>query len=329
VLKPEPLDLNALVGGLAPMLRRLIGEHIDLVIAPGGDLGQVMADPGQVEQVVMNLVVNARDAMPDGGTLKVQTEHAVLVDTREHLEGRIPPGDYAAVRVQDAGCGMDPATLARIFEPFFTTKETGKGTGLGLSTAYGIVNQSGGHIGVDSAPGRGTTFTIYLPRTAAPAPSPPGGRVDAAMVGGSETILLVEDEDEVRQLARDVLESCGYTVLATGDPREALTMAERRGDEIDLLVTDMVMPTIRGSALAAQLRRQMPDLPLLYISGYTDEMATPGGKIEPPASLLQKPFTPPALARAVRDALEVGSGPGVEAIPAYWPSAGSSGTVGV
>jgi two-component system cell cycle sensor histidine kinase/response regulator CckA len=310
VLKPEPLDLNALVGGLAPMLRRLIGEHIDLVLAPGGDLGQVMADPGQIEQVVMNLVVNARDAMPDGGTLKVQTERAVLVATREHLEGRIPPGDYAAVRVQDAGCGMDPATLAKIFEPFFTTKETGKGTGLGLSTVYGIVNQSGGHVGVDTAPGRGTTFTIYLPRTAAaPAPPPPSGG-DAAMVGGSETILLVEDEDEVRQLAADLLEACGYTVLATGDPREALTIAERRGEEIDLLVTDMVMPTIRGSALAAQLRRQMPDLRLLYVSGYTDEMATPGGKIEPPAPLLQKPFTPPALARAVRDVLDAGSGPG-------------------
>ena len=329
VLKPEPLDLNALVGGLAPMLRRLIGEHIDLVIAPGGDLGQVMADPGQIEQVVMNLVVNARDAMPDGGALKVQTEHAGLVETREHLEGRIPPGDYVAVRVQDAGCGMDPATLAKAFEPFFTTKEPGKGTGLGLSTVYGIVHQSGGHVGVDSAPGRGTTFTIYLPRTAAPAPSAPGGREDAAMVRGSETILLVEDEAEVRQLTCDVLESCGYTVLATGDPREALTIAARRGEEIDLLVTDMIMPSIRGSALAAQLRRQMPDLPLLYVSGYTDEMATSGGKIEPPAPLLQKPFTPAALARAIRDALEVGSGRGVEAISAYWPSAGSSGRVGV
>jgi len=175
---------------------------------------------------------------------------------------------------------------------------------------YGIVNQSGGHIGVDSAPGRGTTFTIYLPRTAAPAPSPRGGRVDAAMVGGSETILLVEDEDDVRQLTHDVLESCGYTVLATGDPREALTIAERRGEKIDLLITDMVMPTIRGSVLAARLRRQMPDLPLLYVSGYTDEMATPGGKIEPPGPLLQKPFTPPALARAVRDVLDAGSGPG-------------------
>ena len=329
VLKPEPLDLNALVGGLAPMLRRLIGEHIDLVIAPGGDLGQVMADPGQIEQVVMNLVVNARDAMPDGGTMRVQTEHAQLGATRAHLEGRIPPGDYAAVQVQDAGSGMDPATVARIFEPFFTTKEPGKGTGLGLSTVYGTVNQSGGHIGVDSAPGRGTTFTIYLPRTALPVPSPARGRETVGMVGGSETILLVEDEDEVRQLARDVLESCGYTVLATGDPREALTIADRRGGEIDLLVTDMVMPTIRGSALAARLRRQLPALPLLYVSGYTDEMATPGGKIEPPAPLLQKPFTPPALARAVRDVLDAGFVAGVGGNSSDWPSGASSGTVGV
>ena len=329
VLKPEPLDLNALVGGLAPMLRRLIGEHIDLVIAPGGDLGQVMADPGQIEQVVMNLVVNARDAMPDGGTMRVQTEHAQLGATRAHLEGRIPPGDYVAVQVQDAGSGMDPATIARIFEPFFTTKEPGKGTGLGLSTVYGIVNQSGGHIGVDSAPGRGTTFTIYLPRTALPVPSPARGRETVGMVGGSETILLVEDEDEVRQLARDVLESCGYTVLATGDPREALTIADRRGGEIDLLVTDMVMPTIRGSALAARLRRQLPALPLLYVSGYTDEMATPGGKIEPPAPLLQKPFTPPALARAVRDVLDAGFVAGVGGNSGDWPSGASSGTVGV
>jgi PAS domain S-box-containing protein len=329
VLKPEPLDLNALVGGLAPMLRRLIGEHIDLVIAPGADLGQVMADPGQIEQVVMNLVVNARDAMPDGGTMRVQTEHAQLGATRAHLEGRIPPGDYVAVQVQDAGSGMDPATIARIFEPFFTTKEPGKGTGLGLSTVYGIVNQSGGHIGVDSAPGRGTTFTIYLPRTALPVPSPARGRETVGMVGGSETILLVEDEDEVRQLARDVLESCGYTVLATGDPREALTIADRRGGEIDLLVTDMVMPTIRGSALAARLRRQLPALPLLYVSGYTDEMATPGGKIEPPAPLLQKPFTPPALARAVRDVLDAGFVAGVGGNSGDWPSGASSGTVGV
>ncbi len=311
VLQPEPLDLNALVGGLAPMLRRLIGEHMDLVIAPGGDLGQVMADPGQIEQVVMNLVVNARDAMPDGGVLTLQTSHAKLVETREHIEGRIPPGDYVAVRVQDAGCGMDAGIMAKIFEPFFTTKGPGKGTGLGLSTVHGIVHQSGGHIGVDSAPGRGTTFTMYLPRTAAPAPRPAGGKIDVAMVGGSETILLVEDEAEVRQLALDVLESCGYTVVATGDPREALTIAEGRGEGIDLLLTDMVMPTIRGSALAAQLRRQRPDLRLLYISGYTDEMATSGAKIDPPAPLLQKPFTPPALARAVRNALD-----GPDGIPA-------------
>jgi len=329
VLKPEPLDLNALVGGLAPMLRRLIGEHIDLVIAPGGDLGQVMADPGQIEQVVMNLVVNARDAMPDGGTMRVQTARAQLGATRAHLEGRIPPGDYVAVQVQDAGSGMDPATIARIFEPFFTTKEPGKGTGLGLSTVYGIVNQSGGHIGVDSAPGRGTTFTIYLPRTALPVPSPARGRETVAMVGGSETILLVEDEDEVRQLARDVLESCGYTVLATGDPREALSIAARLGEEIDLLVTDMVMPTIRGSVLAARLRRQLPALPLLYVSGYTDEMASPGGKIEPPAPLLQKPFTPPALARAVRDVLDAGFVAGIGGSSGDWPSVASSGTVGV
>jgi CheY-like chemotaxis protein len=307
VLQPESLDLNVLVGGLAPMLRRLIGEHIDLVIAPGSELGQVMADPGQIEQVVMNLVVNARDAMPDGGTLKVQTEHAGPGETREHLVGRIPPGDYVAVVVQDAGCGMDAATVAKIFEPFFTTKEPGKGTGLGLSTVYGIVHQSGGHIGVDTAPGRGTTFTIYLPRTAAPVPILGDGKIEVAMVGGSETILLVEDEADVRQVTLDVLESCGYTVLVTGDPREALAIAEGRGKDIDLLVTDMVMPTLRGSTLAAQLRRKLPDLRLLYMSGYTDEMVTSGGKIEPAAPLLQKPFTPPALARAVRAALDVGS----------------------
>jgi two-component system, cell cycle sensor histidine kinase and response regulator CckA len=304
VLKPEPLDLNALIGGLAPMLRRLIGEHIELILVPGGDLGQVMADPGQIEQVVMNLVVNSRDAMPDGGPLRVQTEHVHLVETRKHAEGRIPPGDYAVMRVEDGGCGIDPAVLARVFEPFFTTKEQGKGTGLGLSTVYGIVHQSGGHIGIDSELGRGTTFTIYLPRTAAPASRRAGGGADAAIARGSETILLVEDEEEVRRLTADVLESCGYTVLATGDPREALAIAAGRGEEIDLLVTDMVMPTIRGSALAGQLRRAIPSLPVLYVSGYTDEMVTSGGKIEPPAPLLQKPFTPPALARAVRDVLD-------------------------
>ena len=304
VLEPRPVEPNALVGGVAPMLRRLIGEHIELVIVAGRDVGHVMADPGQVEQVIMNLVVNARDAMPDGGMVKIETAGRDLPEAARHAQGQVPPGPYVTLSVQDAGSGMDTATLARIFEPFFTTKEPGKGTGLGLSTVHGIVHQSGGYIGVDSAPGRGTTFTIYLPRIAAgavitdAAPPAPSGAMR-----GTETVLLVEDEEEVRRLASEILKGCGYTVLETGDPLEALTMAERRSGAVDLLVTDMVMPAMGGSELAERLTITCRGMRVLYISGYTDEMITQAGTSGSGRAFLHKPFTPHDLTRKVREVL--------------------------
>jgi GAF domain-containing protein/CheY-like chemotaxis protein len=302
VLLPKPLDLNALVGGLVPMLTRLIGEHIELVIVPGKGLGWVMADPGQLEQAIMNLLVNARDAMPDGGMVRIETQSRHLQEVTLHAQGQIPPGQYVALSVHDTGCGMDPTTLTRIFEPFFTTKEVGKGTGLGLSSVYGIVQQSAGYIGVDSAVGRGTTFTVYLTRTAPPSETPEAQGSAAALVGGQETILLVEDDEGVRKLASEVLNACGYTVLETGDPLEALVIGEHHRGPMHLLVTDMVMPALRGPALAVQVLARHPNMRVLYMSGYTDEMigrrtVTPGGLF------LQKPFTPDTLARTVREAL--------------------------
>ena len=303
VLQPKAVDLNGLVGGVAPMLRRLIGEHIELLIVPGSGLGRVMADPGQLEQVIMNLTLNARDAMPEGGTVRIETESRNLREAARHALGHVPPGAYMALRVQDTGSGMDAATLTRIFEPFFTTKDPGRGTGLGLSTVHGIVHQSGGFIGVDSTIGRGTIFTIYLPRTIesveAAEPSP-----RAAVAGGKETVLLVEDDDDVRQLAVEVLNACGYAVLDTGDPREAVGIGQRHRGTIRLLVTDMVMPVMRGPALATKLLALDPQMRVLYMSGYTDAMIASQGTIEPPGRFLQKPFTPNALAASVREALD-------------------------
>ena len=302
VLLPKPLDLNAVVGGLAPMLTRLIGEHIELVIVPGNGLGWVVADPGQLEQVIMNLLVNARDAMPDGGVVRIQTENRLLQEVTLHAQGQIPSGQYVALSVRDAGCGMDPTTLTRIFEPFFTTKEPGKGTGLGLSSVYGIVHQSAGYIGVDSTVGRGTTFTVYLPRTALAAETPEAQASAAALVGGQETILLVEDDEGVRKLASEVLNACGYTVLETGNPLEALVIGERHRGPIHLLLTDMVMPAMRGPALAVQMLARHPNLRVLYMSGYSDEMV--GRRTVTPSGLfLPKPFTADTLARTVREAL--------------------------
>jgi PAS domain S-box-containing protein len=304
VLQPRALDPNALIGGLAPMLTRLIGEHIELVIVPGRDVGQIMADPGQLEQVIMNLVVNARDAMPDGGMVKIDTERRDLATGTTHAKGQIAPGRYVLLGVQDSGSGMDDATLGKIFEPFFTTKEPGKGTGLGLATVYGIVHQSGGTIGVDSAPGRGTTFTIYLPRIDAPVAAREAPAGQAGLERGDETILLVEDDHEVRQLAAEVLKAAGYTVLESGDPLEALVIGDRHRDDIRLLISDMVMPAMRGPALAAQILQIQPEARVLYMSGYTTEAIASQGAIDPPGPLLQKPFTPDGLARIVRQVLD-------------------------
>jgi PAS domain S-box-containing protein len=304
VLQPRPVDLNALVQNVAPILRRLIGEHIELIITRAVEPGRVMADPGQLDQVIVNLVVNSRDAMPEGGMVRIAVERLRLPDVVRHDQGHVPAGEYSTLTVQDSGCGLDQATLRRIFEPFFTTKEVGKGTGLGLSTVHGIVHQSGGHIGVDSTVGRGTTFTIYLPCIEQAAARDEGQEAMAPLARGSETVLLVEDEEEVRRLAADVLKKCGYAVLETGDPLEALLIAERHARDIHLLITDMVMPAMGGTALAVEVMKACPRLSLLYISGYADQMVAAHGMVDPPGAFLQKPFHPGDLARVVRETLD-------------------------
>ena len=304
ILQPKALDLSALMNGLAPMLRRLIGEHIELLTVPGANLAQVMADPGQIEQVVMNLLVNARDAMPEGGMVKIETASASLPDGARHAQGRVEPGEYVTLSVQDSGCGMDAPLLTRIFEPFFTTKESGKGTGLGLSTVYGIVHQSAGFIGVDSTVGRGTVFTVYLPACVSPVATTECLPSSKPLPRGRETILLVEDDEGTRELISDVLKAHDYTVLESGDPLEAIVLAERHPGPVHLLFTDIVMPAMRGPTLAAQLVSVRPEMRLLYMSGYTDGTIADRDTIEPPGSFLQKPFMPDVLMQSVRDALD-------------------------
>jgi PAS domain S-box-containing protein len=303
VLAPKALDLNTLVDGVMPMLRRLIGEQIEVVVVPGRDVGHVMADAGQMEQVIMNLVVNARDAMPEGGMVKIETGCQAVQGDRLHSQGQVPPGQYITLTVQDTGTGMDPATLARMFDPFFTTKDPGAGTGLGLSTVHGIVHQSGGYIAVDSTLGRGTTFTIYLPRIEEPVAVTDASKdTPQALMRGTETILLVEDEEDVRKVSSEILHACGYRVLETGDPLEALTIGERPNGAIDLLVTDMVMPGMGGAELATRLETESPELRVLCMSGYADQVAVATDH-QPPRAFLLKPFTPYDLAKKVHDTL--------------------------
>jgi PAS domain S-box-containing protein len=304
VLQPQVLDLNNIVSGMIQMLSRLIGENIDLVFRPGGILGRVKADAGQMEQVLLNLVVNARDAMPAGGTLTIETSNVELDQSYAQLHSIVKPGPYVMLAVSDTGIGIDQATQARIFEPFFTTKEPGKGTGLGLSTVYGVIKQSDGYIWVYSEPGQGTTFKIYLPlatdaveasKSAPPAP---------ASVNGSETILLVEDEESVRSLVRDFLLANGHTVLEAGDGPDAIRIAETHGGTIDLLISDVIMPQTSGRELSVEIKKRLPDVKVLFISGYTDDSVVRHGIIEGEVAFLQKPFTMKALAAKVREILD-------------------------
>ena len=239
VLEPQSLDLNALVEELAPALTRLMGAEIELVILPGQGLGRVLADPGQVEQVIMNLLVNARDAMAGTGTLRIETDNHDLQASVPHRQGQMPSGPYVTLTVRDTRCGMDSTALARIFEPFSATQEPGKGTGMNLSTVFGIVHESGGYIRVDSTVGHGTAFTIYLPRTHVRAESAKPQASSAPLVRGQETILLVEDEEGVRMLASEILTACGYHVLDTGDPMQALVIGAAHQGKIDLLLTEI------------------------------------------------------------------------------------------
>ncbi|MGH7418125.1 MAG: ATP-binding protein, partial [Candidatus Rokuibacteriota bacterium] len=298
VLQPAIIDLNALVKNLGRMLRRLIGEDLALATELAPDLGAVRVDPGQVEQVLVNLAVNARDAMPDGGRLTIRTAN---VDVAE--AGERPSGPYVLVEVADTGIGMDPGTLTRVFEPFFTTKERGKGTGLGLATVYGIVRQSGGRIAVSSTAGAGTTFRIHLPRVDAPVEAAREVVPVSAPAAGTETILVAEDEQMVRVLMRKVLEQAGYTVLLASGGAEALQLAERHAGPIHLLVTDVVMPGMNGRELARRLVERRPETNVLYISGYADDAVERHGVLDPGTAFMQKPFSPSALARRVRDVL--------------------------
>lgn len=301
ILQPKILDLNTVVSDLDKMLRRLISEDIYLLTVTDPNLAKVKADPGQIEQVLLNLVVNARDAMPKGGKLTIETSNAVLSKDYARLHG-VPSGAYVMLAVNDTGCGMDAATKKRIFEPFYTTKTAGKGTGLGLATLYGIVKQSGGNVWVYSELGKGTTFKIYLPRAE--------DRVDSGELNGTkptpegtETVLLVEDEEQVRAILRQILENQGYHVLSASHGEEALAISRGPGD-IQLMITDVVMPQMSGRELAERVVAARPSLRVLFMSGYTDDAIVRHGLLADRLSFIQKPFDPATVARKVREVLD-------------------------
>jgi PAS domain S-box-containing protein len=305
VLTPQVLDLNALVMEMQKMLRRLIGEHIVLTTALSPNLGRVTADPGQLEQVILNLAVNARDAMPGGGELRIETKNTDLDDKQIRETPNFRGGRHVCLSIRDNGCGMTREVLDRIFEPFFTTKERGKGTGLGLATVYGIVNQSQGHIRVESEPGKGTQFDVYLPRHPETVYVPRPERVLTPLPRrGKETVLLVEDEEPVRKLIGWVLESAGYTVLRAADPAEALQICKRPMGPIHLLLTDVVMPGMSGPDLAKRFLVMYPGSRVMYCTGYTEGALEGAEAQEPGIAILHKPFAPAALSRAVRAVLD-------------------------
>ncbi len=303
ILQPTVLDVNDVISDMKPLLERLLREDVDLIMSLDPAAGLVTADRSQLEQIVVILAVNARDAMPDGGQLAIETTREEVDEAyvRQHLDVR--PGSYVVLTVSDNGTGMDPATLARVFEPFFSTKDVGKGRGLGLAAAYGIVTQSHGYITVDSEPGKGATFRIYLPRYEAGADDVAAADL-GALPRGTESILLVEDEPCFRALTRELLEMLGYTVLEAEDVADALRIAERYVGTIHLLITDVVMPRMNGRMLAGAIQDFRPHIKLLYMSGYTDNVIVHQGVLDPGTPFLQKGFTPSRLARKVREVLD-------------------------
>jgi two-component system cell cycle sensor histidine kinase/response regulator CckA len=302
MLQPTVLDPDEVVSAMEPMLRRLIGENIDLRYTLEAAPGRLRADPVQIEQIILNLVLNSRDAMPNGGQLRIETGQTAFDGPYVSEHFAVTPGRYVMIAVSDTGVGMDRETRAHIFEPFFTTKERGKGTGLGLATTYGIVRQSGGHIWLYSEPGEGTTFKAYFPLVEEEVTAPTAALPPAS--GGTETILLVEDEPSVRELARLILERRGYKMLVATDPLEALAIVEDHEAPIDLLVSDVVMPLLSGPELALRIRELRPEMRTLFLSGYTEELVGAEGGLRDEDGFLSKPFTPDALARKVRELVD-------------------------
>ncbi len=303
LLQPRIIDLNGLVADMENMLRRLIGEDIDLMIALAPDVGRIKADRSQVEQVILNLVVNARDAMPRGGRLTIDTTNVVLDESYVGDHVGVEPGKYVRLAVSDTGCGMEPDVQARIFEPFFTTKAVGKGTGLGLSTVYGIVKQSNGHIALYSEPGAGSTFKLYLPRVDSGAAVEEANARTRALPRGNETILLVEDNEVVRKATSQMLRQNGYDVLEASEAIEAIGVFEGALRPVHLLLTDVIMPGLNGRELAERLTSRAPNLRVLFMSGYTDDAISRHGGLSDDIVFLEKPFACDALIAKVQEAL--------------------------
>jgi CheY-like chemotaxis protein len=305
VLQPVSLNLNQVAVGIEKMLRRILGEDIDIVQVLAPDLGMVRADPGQIEQVLLNLSVNARDAMPDGGKLTIETSNVEVDNEFAERHMAVSSGPYVQLAVTDTGCGMDDQTKLKLFEPFFTTKEMGRGTGLGLSTVYGIVKQSGGFICVDSELGRGSTFKILLPLVCSVS-EPPTVKTSKApqIFGGKETILVVEDEETLRGVARRILDASGYTVLLAANGECALQTSADYAGPIHLLLTDVVMPRMNGRVLAEQLLQTRPEMKVIYMSGYTDDAIVHHGVLDAGAHFINKPVGVAELTRRVREVLD-------------------------
>jgi CheY-like chemotaxis protein len=303
VMQPVVMDVNVTVGHTEKMLRRLIGEDVELVLILPADIGNIKADPNHIEQAIVNLALNARDAMPKGGRITVETANARLDETYARTHMGVKPGDFVMVAVSDNGCGMDAETRRRIFEPFFTTKEKGMGTGLGLATVYGSVKQLGGDIWVYSEPGQGTTFKLYFPRVAEVADPPSSDPMGVDREPATETILVVEDEEAVRDLTVKILRKLGHTVLAAANGAEAIAIAKSYAGPIALLLTDVVMPNMSGRQVADELLKLRPELKVLYLSGYTDNTVVHHGVLEDGVEFLPKPYSREALARKIRDVL--------------------------